>query len=92
MNSYEFEVAAKNAVIKELAKIDIAAGIADLNLVWFTHLVGNKKCMIWGECMGKHYAEVTYVKDARAMYVDLYEKVSHSMLIERHIDTVAHFE
>ena len=51
MNSYEFEVAAKNVVIDMLAKRGIKAKIEDLQLVWFTHLLGNKKCMIYGEVM-----------------------------------------
>ena len=40
MNSYEFEKAAKNVVIDMLAKRGIEVKIDDLNLVWFTHLLG----------------------------------------------------
>lgn len=78
MTSYEFEVAAKNAVIKVLEEnYDIMVSIKDLELVWFTHVVGNKKCLIYGHEMGKMYAEVTYVKDSMTMYVDIYKKIQH---------------
>ena len=47
MTSYEFEVAAKNAVLKVLEEeFDILLSIQDLELVWFTHVIGNKKCLI----------------------------------------------
>lgn len=78
MTSYEFEVAAKNAVAKVLEEdYDIMVSIKDLELVWFTHVIGNKKCMIYGREMGILYAEVTYVKDAMTMYVDIYKKIQH---------------
>jgi len=51
MSSYEFEVAAKNAVIAALAERDILVTIKDLELVWFAHLLGNKKCLIYGREM-----------------------------------------
>jgi len=77
MTSYEFEVAAKNVVIEMLAKRGIEAKIEDLNLVWFTHLLGNKKCMIWGEPMANLYAEITYAQDSHMVYADLYQKLDH---------------
>ena len=77
MNSYEFEKAAKNVVIDMLAKRGIDAKIEDLNLVWFTHLLGNKKCMIWGEPMANLYAEITYARDSQMVYADLYMKIDH---------------
>lgn len=77
MNSYEFEVAAKQAVIRMLVDNDIMVTIRDLQLVWFTHVVGNKKCMIFCPEVDNIYAEVTFVKDSGMMYVDLYEKIAH---------------
>ena len=77
MTSYEFEVAAKNVVIDMLAKRGIEVKIQDLNLVWFTHLLGNKKCMIWGEPMANLYAEITYARDSQMVYADLYMKMDH---------------
>lgn len=75
MTSYEFEVAAKNVVIDMLAKRGIEAKIEDLQLVWFTHLLGNKKCMIYGPVMANLYAEITYAWDSQMVYADLYMKI-----------------
>ena len=84
MTSYEFEVAAKNAVI-ELIKSKkhpelSAPKINELELVWFAHELGNKKCMIWGPPMGRRYAEVTYNKDKDEMYVDMYVKIKKQVI------------
>ena len=43
MTSYEFEVAAKNAVIDIFNDLRIE----DIQLVWFTHTLGNKKCCLY---------------------------------------------
>lgn len=90
MTSYEFEVAAKNAVIEMLKAHGISATIEDLHLTWFVHLIGNKKCMVWGEPMGKLYAEVTYSFDSTVTYVDLYEKKDHRVLYAHELDTEVH--
>lgn len=90
MNSYEFEVAAKNAVIEELRKHDTIVDISELQLVWFCHIVGNKKALIYGPEMENLYAEVTYVKDSEVMYVDLYEKVEHQAVPLSECDIEAH--
>lgn len=82
MTSYEFEVAAKNAVIEMLAKRGIDAKIEDLQLTWFTHLLGNKKCMIYGPVMANLYAEITYARDSQITYCDLYQKLDHRELHE----------
>jgi hypothetical protein len=86
MTSYEFEVAAKNAVIEMLAKRGIDAKIEDLQLTWFTHLLGNKKCMIWGEPMANLYAEITYARDSQITYCDLYQKLDHMDLHDWELD------
>lgn len=48
MTSYEFEKAAKNAVIQTLSE---NISIDQLDLVWFAHELGYKKCTIWGQPM-----------------------------------------
>ena len=72
MKSYDFEKAAKNAVIDAMGE-DIV--INQLEIVWFAHELGYKKCTIWGEPMGDKYAEVTYNRDKDEMYVDIYQKI-----------------
>lgn len=86
MTSYEFEKAAKNIVIDMLAKRGIEAKIEDLQLVWFTHLLGNKKCMIYGECMANLYAEITYAWDSQMVYADMYQKLDHKELYMYELD------
>ena len=90
MTSYEFEVAAKNAVIALLLENGIEASIVDLQLVWYAHIVGSKKCMIWGQPMQNKYAEVTYSMESDMVYVDLYEKIHHKQLHAFEVDTEAH--
>ena len=90
MTSYEFEVAAKNAVIDMLREHSIDATIDELHLTWFVHLIGNKKCMVWGQPMGTLYAEVTYSLESDMMYVDLYEKKEHKELHGFELDTDVH--
>ena len=77
MKSYDFEKAAKNAVIDVLGE-DIA--IDQLEMVWFAHELGYKKCTIWGEPMCNKYAEVTYNRDKDEMYVDIYQKISNTKI------------
>ena len=77
MTSYDFEKAAKNAVIDVLGE-DIF--IDQLEMVWFAHELGHKKCTIWGEPMGNKYAEVTYNRDKDEMYVDIYQKISNTKI------------
>ena len=77
MTSYEFEKAAKNAVIMTLSE-DI--NINELDLVWFAHELGYKKCTIWGRPMGNRYAEVTYNRDKDEMYVDIYQKITNQVI------------
>lgn len=83
MTSYEFEKAAKNAVIKVLNK---NISIEQLDLVWFAHELGYKKCTIWGPPMGDKYAEVTYNRDKDEMYVDIYKKISNTKIPREEFD------
>lgn len=86
MTSYEFEKAAKNAVIKVLGE-DIK--ISQLEFVWFAHELGYKKCTLWGVPMGNRYAEVTYNRDKNEMYVDIYTKVSNTRIPAEEFDFTA---
>lgn len=88
MTSYEFEVAAKNAVIKTWdAAFDETIRIDELELVWFAHLLGYKKCFVWGKPMGTIYAEITYNRDKNEIYVDLYKKMLNVCIPGTDIDT-----
>lgn len=80
LTSYEFEKAAKNAVIDVLERERQLTGIevSDLQLVWFSYTLGLMKCLIYSPKMFDYYAEVTYNKGLMEMYVDIYEKVSNT--------------
>ena len=90
MTSYDFEVAAKNAVIELLRGRGIETTIVELQLVWFAHIVGSKKCLIWCPAMMNKYAEVTYAMDSERIYVDLYEKIEHKEINSFNADFQAH--
>ena len=77
MTSYEFEKAAKNAVIQTLSE---NISIAQLDLVWLAHELGYKKCTIWEKPMGNKYAEVTYNRDKDEMYIDIYQKIINNKI------------
>ena len=77
ITSYEFEKAAKNADIQTLSE---NINIDQLDLVWFAHELGYKKCTIWGQPMGNKYAEVTYNRDKDEMYVDIYQKIINNKI------------
>ena len=69
--------AAKNAVIMTLSE---SININELDLVWFAHELGYKKCTIWGRPMGNRYAEVTYNRDKDEMYIDIYQKITNQVI------------
>ena len=77
MTSYDFEKAAKNAVIDVLGE-DIV--IDQLEMVWFAHELGYKKCTILGDVMGDKWAEVTYDQCANQINVDIYQKISSTKI------------
>lgn len=81
MTSYEFEKAAKNAVVKVMQeKHNEEIAFKDLQLVWFAHELGYKKCTLYAPDMGNYYAEVTYNWGKDEMYVDVYLKKSNTKI------------
>lgn len=75
MTSYEFEKVAKNAVVLVLKREHgIETSLPNLQIVWFTHCLGYKKCCLYSPEIGNKYAEVTYNRDKEELYVDIYEK------------------
>lgn len=90
MTSYEFEVAAKNAVIDVAKGLNIELTIEDLDLVWFAHELGNKKCTLYSKKLGNIYPEVTYDRDNKCMYVDIYMKIAKTTCEYEDLDFEAH--
>lgn len=81
MKSYEFEVVAKNAVIKLVKQhLGLELNIEELEIVWFAHVLGNKKCTLYAERLNNYYPEVTYNVSRNELYVDLYNKEFHDVI------------
>lgn len=71
MTNYEFEKIVKQAIIQIFGE---NININQLNFVWFTHKLGYKKCIIWGQPMDSRYVEVIYNRNKNKIYADVYQK------------------
>ena len=84
MNSYEFEVIAKNEVIKELKEYyDEDVKIQNLHLVWFSKSLKNFKCIVIDLRPNNRLYECTYNGDKKEMYVDIYDKQHNTKVLEK---------
>ena len=91
MTSYEFEKAAKNVVVvimREKHHVDVA--FENLQLVWFAHELGHKKCTLYAPELGNWYPEVTYNVNTNEFYVDVYQKQSNTRISAEFVDYTAH--
>ena len=88
MTSYEFEVAAKNAVIQRNFNCNEYFNIKDISIVWHAYVLGYQKAILIDNGDNKRLYEVTYNPDRDEMYLDEYEK-SHNMIVYE-IDTQVH--
>jgi hypothetical protein len=83
LSSSEFLKRAKEVTLKELIKIDrdkfSSVNQDDIQEVWFTHVLGNKKCLLYCKSMGSLYAEVTYDVTNNRIYVDIYTKTHNEV-------------
>ena len=91
MTSYEFEKIAKNAVAKVMKEQhNIELKLNELDFVWFAHELGFKKCTLYSHNMGNYYAEVTYNRDTKELYVDIYLKKSNTKITADEFDAEVH--
>jgi len=82
MTSYEYQVKAKNELIKILKeKYDETLTIEELHLVWFSKVLQNFKCIIIDLNDNQRMYECTYNGDKKEMYLDIYNK-EHNILIK----------
>lgn len=89
MTSYEFEVAAKNAVIKVVKKkYGEEYDITGIQMVWFAHILGCKKAILIDMGENLRLYEVTYNCYKNELYLDAYEKEENVKLVD--IDTTVH--
>ena len=89
MTSYEFEVAAKNAVIEVVRdKYGEEYDIRYIQIVWFAHVLGYKKAILIDMGENLRLYEVTYNCAKNELYLDAYEKQENVKLMD--IDTCVH--
>lgn len=82
MNSYNFEVICKNALIEKLKeKYNEDFTIQELHLVWFAKELKNYKCTIVDLRDNQRYYECTYNGNTDQIYIDIYEK-QHNIVID----------
>ena len=80
LTSYEFEVASKNAVIKCIKEHHGEQyTIEDINMVWFAHVLGNKKAILIDNGKNDRLYEVTYNAAQDELYVDEYGKLNNTV-------------
>jgi len=91
MTSYEFEKAAKNAVVKVLKDSHgIDTTHENLQFVWFAHELGYKKCTLYAPELGPYYPEVTYNLAKDEMYVDIYRKITNVRISGQNLEFSTH--
>ena len=91
MTSYDFCVAAKNAIITTIKETyNEEFTIEDISVVWSCHILGFKKSIFIDNGDNHRLYEVTYNRDREEMYVDVYQKGLNKVVYKAQIDTVAH--
>ncbi len=91
MTSYEFDIAAKNAVIKIIQdRYGETYGIHEMHFTSFSHVLGNKKATLIDCGNNARYYEVTYDLGNDAMYVDVYEKQHNILIPGKNLDFKVH--
>ena len=91
MTSYEFEIAAKNAVMNIIQdRYGETYGIHEMHFTSFSHVLGNKKATLIDCGNNARYYEVTYDLGNDAMYVDVYEKQHNILIPGKNLDFKVH--
>lgn len=85
MKSEEFILTAKDAVVKALEKEAIPLRSGELETVWYAHVLGNKKCLLFSPnpVYSGAYFEVTYNCPREEIYVDIYQKKKNVRFIRK---------
>lgn len=87
MTSYEFEMAAKKAVVDECKYIGENVIVEQVSIVFFAYTLGNIKATLIDGLLNNRYYEVTYNKAKDEMYVDVYMKVFNKKLTSNEFKT-----
>ena len=77
MTSNDFEQLARVAVSVACERVyEEDVDPEDIQIVWFAHVLGNKKAILIVSGPNGRIFEVTYNKDTDELYVDCYEKAA----------------
>lgn len=90
MNSQEFEDAAKLLVMQKLIR-DYGKNttINDIQMVWFAHVLGNKKAILIRDNPDDQFIfEVTYNANKQEFYIDAYDKIENVAIQEYAVDII----
>ena len=91
MTTEQFVAAAKNAVIKIMEEdYGVIVSFHDMELVWYAHELGYKKCTLYAPALGNYYPEVTYNFRLNELYVDIYQKKLNKCIIGEDFDFEIH--
>lgn len=90
MTSYEFEVAAKNAVIKRNFDCNEYYKIQDISIVWHAYIIGYQKAILIDNGINNRLYEVTYNPERDEMYLDEYNKAENMVFTADMIDIEVH--
>lgn len=84
LTSYEFEVAAKNIIITHCKKkYKEFLTIKEIEVVWFGHVLMNKKMILIDKGPNNRMYEVTYNHDTGEIYFDEYNKTHNMTVLEK---------
>lgn len=91
MTSYNFCVAAKNAIIKTIKETyNEDYTIEHIHVVWCCRILGFYKGIFIDDGENNRMYEVTYNRDREEMYVDAYEKDLNNVIYKEDIDKTVH--
>ena len=81
MTSNQFDTIARGAVAVVCAnQYGEEYSQGDIQLVWFAHVLGNKKAILIDNCRNNRIYEVTYNAAKDELYVDAYSKTSNTVV------------
>ena len=89
MTTNEFETLAKKVCVKVMKEqFGIELSEDELQLVWFAHELGYKKCTLYAQRLGHYYPEITYNWGKDELYVDVYLKQSNTKFSKEQMEEI----
>lgn len=86
LNEYEFEVAAKNAVI-DLLSNKINLSIADIQMRNMSSSMGNKTCELYTLRLPGYILNANFSEESGNMYIEIFKKLSEDRIAFKNLKT-----